>query len=51
MNFHVMTLFPGLIDNALGERITGRAIKAGLISVYAVNISAFAGNCSGSVGD
>ena len=44
MNFHVMTLFPGLIDNAMGESITGRAIKAGHISVNAVNIRDFAGN-------
>jgi len=51
MNFHVMTLFPGLIDNAMGESITGRAIKAGHISVNAVNIRDFAGNRSGSVDD
>ena len=46
-----MTLFPGLIDNAMGESITGRAIKAGHISVNAVNIRDFAGNRSGSVDD
>ncbi len=44
MNFHVMTLFPGMIDNAMGESITGRAIKAGLISVNAVDIRDFAIN-------
>ncbi len=29
MNFHVMTLFPEMIERAMGESITGRAIKAG----------------------
>ena len=51
MNFHVMTLFPAMIENAMGESITGRAIKAGHISVDAVNIRDFAGNRSGSVDD
>lgn len=44
MNFHVMTLFPDMIDNAMGESITGRAIKAGYISVNAVDIRDFAKN-------
>lgn len=44
MNFHVMTLFPAMIDNAMGESITGRAIKAGYISVNAVDIRDFAKN-------
>ena len=33
MNFHVMTLFPEMIERAMNESITGRAIKAGYISV------------------
>ena len=42
MNFHVMTLFPEMIERAMNESITGRAIKAGYISVDAVNIRDFA---------
>ena len=38
MNFHVMTLFPDMINNIVGESILGRAINKGLISVNAVNI-------------
>ncbi|MCX4326686.1 MAG: tRNA (guanosine(37)-N1)-methyltransferase TrmD [Lachnospiraceae bacterium] len=44
MNFHVMTLFPDMINNAMGESITGRAIKAGYINVDAVDIRDFATN-------
>ncbi|MDD4113821.1 MAG: tRNA (guanosine(37)-N1)-methyltransferase TrmD [Herbinix sp.] len=38
MNFHVLTLFPEMIENAINTSITGRAIDSGLISVNAVNI-------------
>jgi tRNA (guanine37-N1)-methyltransferase len=38
MKFHVMTLFPALIENVLGESIIGRAQKDGLISLCAYNI-------------
>jgi len=38
MNFHVMTLFPELIEKGLGESITKRAQENGLISVNTVNI-------------
>lgn len=41
MNFHVMTLFPEMIERAMAESITGRAIKAGHICVDAVNIRDF----------
>ncbi len=51
MNFHVMTLFPDMINNAMGESITGRAIKAGHISVNAVNIRDFANNKHNRVDD
>ena len=37
MNFHVMTLFPEMIRSVAGESILGRAEKAGLISVNAVD--------------
>ncbi len=51
MNFHVMTLFPEMIERAMGESITGRAIKAGHISVNAVNIREFANNKHNRVDD
>ncbi|MCR5101020.1 MAG: tRNA (guanosine(37)-N1)-methyltransferase TrmD [Butyrivibrio sp.] len=38
MNFHIMTLFPEMIDECLGTSITGRAVKNGYISINAVNI-------------
>ena len=38
MNFHVMTLFPDLIEKGLGESITKRAQENGLINVNTVNI-------------
>lgn len=51
MNFHVMTLFPEMIENAMGESITGRAIKAGHIRVNAVNIRDFSENKHNRVDD
>lgn len=51
MNFHVMTLFPEMITNAMGESITGRAIKAGTITVDAVNIRDYAQNKHNRVDD
>ena len=44
MNFHVMTLFPEMVENCLKESITGRAIAKGLISLEAVNIRDYAQN-------
>lgn len=41
MNFHVLTLFPEMIQQGLNTSITGRAIDKGLISVNAVNIRDF----------
>lgn len=41
MKFHVLTLFPEMIQQALGISITGRAIDKGLISVNTVNIRDF----------
>lgn len=38
MKFDVMTLFPEMIENVLGESIIGRARKAGFIEVAAHNI-------------
>jgi len=41
MNFHVLTLFPEMIQQGLNTSITGRAMDKGLISVNAVNIRDF----------
>ena len=38
MNYHVMTLFPEMIENAMSTSITGRAMESGRISLDAVNI-------------
>ncbi len=51
MNFHVMTLFPEMITQAMEVSITGRAIRAGLINVNAVNIRDFANNKHNRVDD
>ena len=51
MKFHVMTLFPDIIDNVMKESIMGRAVKAGYISIDAINIRDFAGNKHNSVDD
>ena len=41
MKFHVMTLFPELIKNVLGESIIGRAQKDGIINVSTYDIRDF----------
>ena len=38
MKFHVMTLFPEMIENGLGTSILGKAAEKGVISYEAVNI-------------
>lgn len=38
MNFHVLTLFPDMVEQGLSESIIGRAISKGIISLEAVNI-------------
>lgn len=38
MKFYVMTLFPEMIQNIVGESILGRAISKGVIEVEAINI-------------
>ncbi|MCL2388698.1 MAG: tRNA (guanosine(37)-N1)-methyltransferase TrmD [Defluviitaleaceae bacterium] len=51
MIFHVLTLFPEMIREAASHSILGRAAKAGLIEVNAVNIRDFAVNKHGQVDD
>ncbi|MDD5936375.1 MAG: tRNA (guanosine(37)-N1)-methyltransferase TrmD [Clostridiales bacterium] len=38
MNFHVMTLFPEMINQAMNTSIIGRAIDKGLLTINAVDI-------------
>lgn len=51
MKFHVLTLFPEMIEQGLNTSITGRAISKGLISLNAVNIRDFADNKHSKVDD
>ena len=38
MKFHVLTLFPEMIENAMATSITGRAMEAGIIELNCVNM-------------
>lgn len=51
MNFHVLTLFPDMIQDGVNTSITGRAINNGLMSLNTVNIRDYAGNKYGQVDD
>lgn len=41
MNFHVLTLFPEMVENAVQTSITGRAIREGKLHMDAVDIRDF----------
>ena len=51
MTFHVLTLFPEMIQQAASHSILGRAVRGELINVNAVNIRDFAVNKHGQVDD
>ncbi len=51
MKFHIMTLFPEMIDNAVNTSILGRAIENNLISVNSVNIRDYTENKHNRVDD
>ncbi|MBR4083809.1 MAG: tRNA (guanosine(37)-N1)-methyltransferase TrmD [Lachnospiraceae bacterium] len=51
MKFHVMTLFPEMIENGLGTSILGRAAEKGVISYEAVNIRDYTLDKHGKVDD
>ena len=51
MIFHVLTLFPEMIQEAVSHSIVGRGIRSGLIRVNCVNIRDFAVNKHGQVDD
>lgn len=44
MKFHVLTLFPQMIENTVYTSITGRAAKSGKITLNTVNIRDFSDN-------
>lgn len=44
MRFHVMTLFPDMIKNALGTSVTGRAIEKKIFELNLVNIRDYSKN-------
>ena len=51
MNYHVLTLFPEMIENGMNTSITGRAITKGLLSLEAIDIRDFAFNKHQKVDD
>lgn len=51
MNFHVLTLFPEMIEQGLNTSIIGRAIDKGLLSLNTVNIRDFSENKHNHVDD
>ena len=51
MNYHVLTLFPEMIENGMNTSITGRAITKGLLSLEAINIRDVAFNKHQKVDD
>lgn len=51
MTYHVLTLFPEMIEQGLNTSIIGRAIQNRILAVDAVNIRDFAGNRYGKVDD
>ena len=51
MNFHVLTLFPEMIQQGMNTSIIGRAIAGGYLTVQAVNIRDFAFNKHQKVDD
>lgn len=51
MNFHVLTLFPEMIEQGLSTSITGKAMKNGIISLETINIRDYSENKHNHVDD
>lgn len=51
MKFHVLTLFPEMIEQGLNSSIIGRAVEGGLLSVNAVDIRDYTTDKHGKVDD
>lgn len=44
MKFHVLTLFPEMIEGVFRESVTGRALEKGIVGLETINIRDFANN-------
>ena len=51
MHFHIMTLFPEMIEAGLHTSILGRAEKAGLIGIHTINFREYTNEKHGHVDD
>ncbi len=51
MNYHVLTLFPEMVQNGLNTSIIGRAVNQGLLSIDAIDIRDYAENKHNRVDD
>lgn len=51
MNYHVLTLFPEMIESGLNTSIIGRAAEKGLLSIEAIDIRKYTDNKHGKVDD
>ena len=51
MNFHILTLFPEMVEQGLNTSILKRAREASLIGVHAVNIRDYTLNKHGKTDD
>lgn len=51
MNYHILTLFPEMIQNGLNTSIIGRAVNQGLLSIDAIDIRDYAENKHNRVDD
>ncbi len=51
MHFHVITLFPDMIESAMNTSIIGRAVGNGIVGLDTVNLKEFSQNSYGSVDD
>jgi tRNA (guanine37-N1)-methyltransferase len=51
MNYHILTLFPEMVENGLNTSIIGRAVNKGILSVEAINIRDYTKEKHGHVDD
>ena len=51
MNYHILTLFPEMVESGLNTSIIGRAVNQGILSINAVNIRDYAENKHNKVDD
>lgn len=51
MNYHILTLFPEMVQNGLNTSIIGRAVNQGLLSIDAIDIRDYADNKHNRVDD